>query len=213
MFHLRKAAAPEGVGRGAAPGGGLVSAGLTASGAALRDHFMGWQCRIRQHAMRTEKGRPSEGMRPTVTAADGTEIGQVVVIVAEKDPEATTAQFRHIVQRTMDPAERFEKAIGFLSSAYFQKARNFEPRLLALFGPASPAAMRLVADGRCVLSFRQFSQSYRLPSQVEALDAGDAFAQALVWHNAMFNPAQPPDCVPLAFAPVWDEGTAFPPVG
>lgn len=189
-----------------------MSGGLTASGAALRDHFMGWQCRIRQHAMRTEKGRPSGGMRPTVTRDDGTALGAVVVVIAERDPEATTAQFRHIVQRTMDPAERFEKALAFLSSAYFQKARHFEPRLFALFGPGSPAAAALVADGRCVLSFRQFSQSYRLPSRVEALGPDDPFAAALVWHNAMFNPAQPPDCVPLAFDPVWDEGTAFPPV-
>jgi len=190
-----------------------VNDDLTVSGAALRDHFMGWQCRIRQHAMRTEKGRPSEGMRPDVSRADGTALGAIVVVIAEKDPVAATAQFRHVVQRTMDPAERFEKALAVLSSAYFQKARQFEPRLLALFGPGSPAAAALVADGRCVLSFRQFSQSYRLPCRVALLAADDPFAQALVWHNAMFNPNQPPDCVPLAFAPVWDEGTAFPPIG
>ena len=30
----------------------------------IRDHFLGWQCRIRQIAMRQEGGRPSPGMRP-----------------------------------------------------------------------------------------------------------------------------------------------------
>jgi hypothetical protein len=28
----------------------------TDAGAALRRHFLGWQCRIRQHAMRREAG-------------------------------------------------------------------------------------------------------------------------------------------------------------
>ena len=190
-----------------------MTASLTASGAALRDHFLGWQCRIRQHAMRKAKGRPSDGMRPTVTRTDGSTLGAVVVIIVERDNRATTAQFRHMVQSQSDPAERFDKALAFLSSAYFQKARLFEPRLFALFGPGSPSAAALVADGRCVLAFQQFSQSYRLPAAVEALAPDDAFAQALVWHNALFNPNQPPDCIPLAFAPVWDEGTAFPPVG
>lgn len=192
--------------------GAPVSTEPAVPGAALRDHFMGWQCRIRQHAMRTGKGRPSEGMRPTVLRADGSELGAIVVLIVEREPAMTTAQFRHLVQRTMDPAERFEKAVEFLSSAYFQKAREFEPRLFALFGPASPAAAALVADGACTLVFSQFSQSYRLPARVEELDGNNAFAQALIWHNAMFNPAQPPGCVPLAFEPLWNEGTARPPV-
>jgi hypothetical protein len=35
--------------------------------AALRDHFLGWQCRIRQYAVRHGGGRPSSGMRPSVS--------------------------------------------------------------------------------------------------------------------------------------------------
>ncbi len=193
--------------------GRAVSARLSGAGAALRDHFMGWQCRIRQHAMRLGKGRPSEGMTPTVIRANGEEMGAVVVLIIERDPDMTTAQFRHTVQRTMDPAERFDKAVDFLSSAYFQKAREFEPRLFALFGPGSPGAATLVADGTCTLVFEQFSQSYRLPARVVELRQDDRFAQGLIWHNACFNPAQPPGCVPLAFEPLWDEGTAEPPVG
>ena len=36
---------------------------------ALRRGFLGWQCRIRQHAMRDGDGRPSDGMRPAVVLA------------------------------------------------------------------------------------------------------------------------------------------------
>ena len=49
-----------------------MNAPATPGGAALRDHFMGWQCRIRQHAVRTGKGRPTEGMTPTVTLSEST---------------------------------------------------------------------------------------------------------------------------------------------
>jgi len=185
----------------------------TDAGAALRRHFLGWQCRIRQHAMRREAGRPSDGMRPVLTRENGEEIGRITVVICEGDPQATTAQFRHIVQRTLDPAERSKKALEFLSSAYFQKGETFCDALLASFAAESPVADALVADGRCVLSFQQFSQSYRLVCRVEELDPGDRLAQALYWHNHMFNPNMPPGLRPLALWPIWDEASAFPPVG
>ena len=34
--------------------------------AVIRDHFLGWQCRVRQLAMRQAGGRPTSGMRPEV---------------------------------------------------------------------------------------------------------------------------------------------------
>jgi len=184
----------------------------TESGSALCESFMAWQCLIRQHAMRRDGGRPSDGMEPLVIADDGEELGHIRTVIAEREPEASTAQFRHTVKRTNDPRERFDKGLQYLSSSYFQKSRQFEPRLFALFSPGSPGAARLVGDGRCTLVFQQFSQSYRLPCRVERLEADDAFAEALFWHNALFNAALPPDSERLAFDPVWDEGTAFPPV-
>ena len=185
----------------------------TATGEALRDGFMAWQCLIRQRAMRRAGGRPSDGMEPLAVAAGGEELGHVRTAIAEKDPEATAALFRHTVKRTHDPRERLDKGLEFLSASYFQKPRRFEPRLFAMFAPDSPGARRLAGDGRCTLVFRQSGRSYRLPSRVARLDPADRFAEALYWHNALFNPALPPDGRRLAFDPVWDEATAFPPVG
>ena len=34
--------------------------------AALRDDFIGWQCRLRQHSARQAVGKPLDGMRPRV---------------------------------------------------------------------------------------------------------------------------------------------------
>ncbi len=175
---------------------------------ALRDKFMAWQCLVRQHAMRRDGGRPSDGMEPLVVMPDGRKLGHIRTVIAEREPDATTAQFRHTVRRTNDPRERFDKGLQFLSSAYFQKSREFEPRLFAMFAPDSPGAQALLEAGDCVLLFSQYNQEYRLPCRVSELDPSDRFAEALYWHNALFNPALPPCSRRLAFDPDWSHGTS-----
>ena len=82
---------------------------LEAAQAALRDSFLGWQCRLRQLAMRQAEGRPTNGMRPEDTVGDDPKpLGQITVLVLKAEPEEITAQFRHMVQKTNDPAERPE---------------------------------------------------------------------------------------------------------
>ena len=44
----------------------------------LRDHFVGWQCRIRADAMRRRKGRPAPGMRPQALSTVGEELAPAV---------------------------------------------------------------------------------------------------------------------------------------
>ena len=188
-------------------------AGEESAQESLRAHFLGWQCRIRQKAVREDGGRPSQGMRPAVQDAAGAPLAvAVTVVIAEADPATTTAEFRHMVRRTQDPAKRYEAAIRFLASAYYQHPETFSDRMTALFPPGAQLATRLVAAGRCVLSFREYGQSYRLPSAVVRLDGDDPFWQAIYWHNALFNPAMPPDPLVIAFDPDWGEATAFPPV-
>ena len=75
--------------------------------ARLRDHFIGWQCRVRQHAMREYGGRPSPGMRPRVLTPDGAAVAQAItVVLMEAEPAASIARFRHIVRKTHDPETR-----------------------------------------------------------------------------------------------------------
>ena len=177
----------------------------------LRDAFMAWQCLIRQHAMRRDAGRPSDGMAPLAVLAGGEELGHVRTVILEREPEASTAILRHAVRSTHDPRERFEKGLKFLSATYYQKSRNFEPRLFSQFARQSPGAASLIAAGRCMLRFHQFSQTWRLPCHIAELPSGDPFAEALRWHNALFAP--PPIAPrPLAFNPVWAEVEADPPL-
>ncbi len=185
--------------------------GADPADSSLRDAFMAWQCLIRQHAVRRDAGRPSDGMTPLVILAGGEELGHVRTVILEREPEASTAILRHTVRSTHDPRERFEKGLEFLSAIYYQKSRDFEPRLFSQFARQSPGAASLIAAGRCTLHFHQFSQTWSLPCRTGELPSGDPFAEALRWHNALFAP--PPVAPrPLAFNPVWNEAQADPPV-
>ncbi len=182
--------------------------------AALRVHFLGWQCRLRQMAVRHAGGRPTSGMRPRVRLEGTAEtLGPITVRILGKEPRETTAQFRHMVRKTQDPAERYKAALETLAAAHYQRPREFSDRLTALFGPDSELADQLLAAGRCVLEFEQYSQRYRLPCAARALAEDDPAFQATYWHNALFNPALPGGVRVLGFQPDWSRAEAEPGVG
>ena len=170
----------------------------------MRDGFIGWQCRIRQHALRVHGGRPSPGMRPRMTRADGSGFADAVtVLLIETDPGDSIAQFRHVVRQTHDPARRHDAAVRLLSAAYYQISRGFSDRMTALFSVDSKIAAALLEDGECRLDFDQSGQRYSLPCAVAALAEDEPAFQATYWHNAMFNPALPGAVRILAFTPDW----------
>ncbi len=180
---------------------------------ALRDHFLGWQCRVRQFAMREAGGRPSEGMRPWVTPAGHEEsLGRIIVILNKQEPEETTALFRHIYRRTQDPLMRLEDVMKTLQGTFYQKSRAFSDTITALFGPGSEAAAQLLHLGKAHLDFREGRQSYRLPCAVRLLAENDPHWQATYWHNALFNPNLPGDVKILAFLPDWAHASSEPAV-
>lgn len=185
---------------------------LDSAQAALKRHFLGWQCRIRQHAMRSGGGRPSAGMRPSVSMADGNEpLADIVVLIREADSHDTTAKFRHMVRKTHDPRERLDGAVRELSAAYFQHPDDFSDEMTALFAPDSALGAALVKAGRCMLSFDQYSQRYRIPCDVRTLTAREPGWQATFWHNSLFNPNIPGDACILGFTPDWAAAAADPP--
>src|SRR3546814_10654768 len=88
---------------------------------ALRDEFLGWQCRIRQLAVREEGGRPNSGMRPRVVVLEGRElVPAVTVLLVPEAPWDSAQLFRHQYQKTQDPVEGYDKALGINAAAYFQ---------------------------------------------------------------------------------------------
>ena len=177
--------------------------------AALRAHFLGWQCRVRQYAVRHAGGRPCGGMQPRVLIA-GEPLSQIIVLINKRKAETITTEFRHLVLRTQDPAERYNYALRKLAEAYFQRAEEFSDRLTALFGPTSSIAQRLVNVGECKLEFDFQRQYYLIPCAVMNLPEHDPAFQVTYWHNRLFNPAMPPGVQVLSFIPDWSTAEANP---
>jgi len=178
----------------------------------LRDHFVGWQCRIRADAMRRRSGRPSPGMRPQVLSAAGEELAPAVTtLLVRREAESFAPEFRHLARRTHDPRDRREAALALLAERYYQHARDFSDVLTATFASGSALADDLAREGRCVLAFAQDNQRYDLTCTVALLGTDDPRREETWWHNALFNPQLPPDIAVLAFAPRWLEGSADPP--
>ena len=177
----------------------------------LRDHFVGWQCRIRADAMRRRSGRPSPGMRPQVLSPAGEELASAVTtLLARREAASFAPEFRHLARRTHDPRDRRDAALALLAERYYQHARDFSDLLTATFSAGSALADDLVSEGRCILTFAQDSQRYELPCSVSLLRGDDPRRDETWWHNALFNPQLPPDIPVLAFAPRWLEATADP---
>ncbi len=185
---------------------------LEAAQAALRDHFLGWQCRLRQLAVREAGGRPTSGMRPELRLGpDAPPLGAITTLILRRAPEEATAQFRHMASKTQDPAERYDAALKILAAAYYQRPQEFSDQLTALFGPGSAIAGQSLSAGRCLLVFEQYSQGYTLPCRVRALAEDDPAFQGTYWHNVLFNRALPGGVQVLGFQPDWALAVADPP--
>jgi hypothetical protein len=177
---------------------------MEAAAEALKAEFIGWQCRLRQIAMRQGGGRPTSGMRPRALSPAGDEIAPAITVLLNKaDPSHATTLFQFLVRKTEDPIERYDKALEVMAGLYFQRPHEFGDTLTALFGEESAIAGRLLSFGACILEFAQFSQSYRLPARVRRLAETDPLFQATYWHNRLFNPRMPPGVSVLSFAPDW----------
>jgi hypothetical protein len=178
----------------------------------LCEHFLGWQCRIRQIAVRQGDGRPTSGMQPSLTLPDGGSVDAINVLILKREPDEYTARFQHIVRRTHDPKERLDEALKELAAAYYQRPYEFAETLTALFSLDSTVADALIDHGRCELSFEQFSQRYDLSCAVQALAESDAAFQATSAHNRMFNSTLPGNVRVVSFKPDWSLSSATPPI-
>jgi hypothetical protein len=148
-------------------------------------------------------------MRPRVVRPDGGEIAPAVtVLLAEKAPAATIDQLRHIVRRTHDARQRYQDGLRFLASTFYGDPERFSDVLTGLFAADSTVAAALIAEGRCVLHFREAATGYQVPCAIVELAEGDAPAQLTCWHNRLFGPDPPTGIRLLAFRPDWERATA-----
>jgi hypothetical protein len=170
----------------------------------IRDHFLAWQCRIRQIAMREDGGRPSPGMRPRIVDTAGREMSPALtVLMIPERPEECAAFFRFQVMKTQDPRDVYERGLAYLQANYFQAPETFSDRPVTVLSLGSALANSLLDDGTCVLEFDQERQRFRIPCKVRELKPGDAAREAAIWHNRLFNPVLADTVHVIAFKPNW----------
>ncbi len=172
----------------------------------LMHQFLGWQCRVRQIAMRDNRGMPDDAATPAVTLPGQSEpLGHIITVFSKWGAHSQTPEMKHMVKRTHDPAQRREKALEYFSSSYYQKAKQFSDTLTATFQPGSEGAAKLINAGQCQLLFEAYSQKYILQCKVLKLSETHPLYQSTWWHNLLFNPDLHPDTIILGFEPDWNE--------
>ena len=150
-------------------------------------------------------------MRPVISVGNEM-LGHITVLIVKQYSQEYTAQFRYMVQKTNDPAERYQSALQMLSSAYYQRAKEFSDEMTALFALNSPTATHLLREGQIHLTFSEYNQSYQLPCAARALRSDSDEYQATFWHNRLFNPSLPGEVLIVGFLPEWSLGLAEPPL-
>ncbi|MDE2633978.1 MAG: hypothetical protein OSA82_12760 [Paracoccaceae bacterium] len=182
-----------------------------ADSTALRDAFLKWQCLTRQIAVRQNQGRPDEAVTPAVLLKGKTEAYDHIITVLSKTPQQSLLpELQHLVRRTLDPAQRRQKALELLSETYYQKPTSFSDILTATFPPQSPRAAVIRKADHCRLLFSGYGQSYQIECKIWALTKKNTLYQATFWHNLLFNPGLHPDTIVLGFEPDWTKSTSEP---
>jgi len=170
----------------------------------LKAEFLGWQCRIRQIALRDYGGQPLAAMRPRVSLRSGEVVlAAMTVLLVPAASAESTAFFRFQAQKTPDPNQVREAGIKYMAGGFYQEPELFSDEMTAVFGMGSAPVERLLAAGRVTLDFEQFSQSFRMFCKVRELAAADEARQASLWQARIFNPGIANDAQVLAFRPDW----------
>ena len=177
----------------------------------IQNHFIGWQCRVRQYAMRNGEGRPTPGMRPDVLLEDGKKVASAVTLLLVPDLlQVSIRQFRFMALKTQDPQERYKKAVQLLSASFYQNVENFSGLMTGVFSRSSETVNRLKKNQRCVLEFDFQQQKFRVPAGIKVLLKKNPKNEFTYWHNFLFNPHLSPDVTVLGFEPDWSDSSADP---
>ncbi len=164
--------------------------------------FLGWQCRVRQDAMRRQGGKPPPGTRARLQL-DGQYLGQINTVMHLLNPIKATAEFRFMVQKTHDPRAVYHNALKLLGESYYRDPAQFDDRLAALFASDSEWVDRIQEARQCRLEFFQGNRWYKLCGIGKDCEPGSTAYEATYWHNHLFNPQLPGRVRVLRFEIDW----------
>jgi hypothetical protein len=156
-------------------------------------------------------GQPLPAMMPQVSSRKGDVLlPAMTAMLVPEDPAPATAFLRFQVQKQNEQQKVRASALQYLSADFYQLPELFADELTAVFGPASNLAQALVAKREVLLSFEQYSQSFRMFCKVRSLSDKHEAREFSLWQARIFNPNIPSDALVLGFKPDWKNVAADP---
>ena len=172
----------------------------------IQNYFIGWQCRVRELALRSEEGRPNRGMRPKIALKNGKVVfTAATLLIIPEHPDQIIRQFRFMALKTQDPKERYTKALQLLAARFYQKTEDFSGDMAGIFSRFSEEVMALEKDDYCIIEFDYQQQAFKIPCNVSESPKNDQVYEFTYWHNYLFNPNLSPEVKVLYFKPDWSE--------
>jgi len=175
------------------------------SQAELYKQFILWQCRLRKMCVRELGGQPTIGMSSGVYSVErdqDDEKSRLNFLIVKQDSADITAEFAHIIRKTLDTKDWLKNGLRILSERHYQDDFNFSYQLTALFGCDSALADAFLKAGQCHLKFKQDSIEYSFDFDVTELPEQDQAHQSTYWHNHLFNASIPGKVRVLGFDPI-----------
>ena len=156
----------------------------------VRSDFVVWQCSLRQRNFRMFSGKPSEGtIAKILDLKTNKEICDIRSVLIEKNCLNTAKMFEFMIKQTHELELRFDKAVKFLSSEYYNNPRNFEGSFTATFDKNSNVFKKLLKIKKFNVQFFERETGFQFPITISKLKKNDANWQYTFWHNSFFNPA------------------------
>ena len=177
----------------------------------IQNYFIGWQCRVREFALRNEEGRPNGGMRPQIALKNGEVVFPAATLLIIPDhPDQTIRQFRFMSLKSQDPKERYSKALQLLAAKFYQNAEDFSGAMSGIFSRFSEEVKALEKDQSCIIEFDYQQQAFKIPCHVSASPKNESVHEFTYWHNYLFNPNLSPEVKVLHFKPDWEKTVSEP---
>ena len=177
----------------------------------IQNYFIGWQCRVRELALRSEEGRPNGGMRPQIILKNGKVVfSAATLLIIPDQPDQSIRQFRFMALKTQDPKERYTKALQLLAARFYQNAEDFSGAMSGIFSRTSEEVKALVKHQHCVMEFDYQQQAFKIPCHVSTSPKDEPVYEFTYWHNYLFNPNLSPEVKVLHFKPDWSKTVSDP---
>ena len=166
------------------------------------NNFVIWQCSLRQRNFRMFGGKPSEGtVAIAIDKNNNNELTSFRSILMEKECLNTAKMFEFIHKQTHDPETKFDKAIKFFSSEYYNTPKNFDGSFTATFKNKSKIAKNLLKLKKINVQFFERETGFNFAVKITKLKKTNDKWRYTFYHNAFFNTNLTEDIEILNFNP------------